>query len=109
MDHEKIRAPIPRHSGDPDRYVDRRAQQHDDDGGGHRYRLPGGRGVSQITPSPTELLATPPAGRAGRRGSAVSTVVTYAQNTPHDNHYFENPELIISGEPTLPGVDTQNP
>ncbi|MCW5232493.1 DEAD/DEAH box helicase [Verminephrobacter eiseniae] len=49
------------------------------------------------------------AGRAGRRGSAVSTVVTYAQNSPHDNHYFENPELIISGEPTLPGVDTQNP
>ena len=49
------------------------------------------------------------AGRAGRRGSAVSTVVTYAQNSPHDNHYFENPEPIISGEPTLPGVDTQNP
>ena len=49
------------------------------------------------------------AGRAGRRGSAVSTVVTYAQNSPHDNHYFENPEPIISGEPTLPGVDTANP
>ncbi|MCL2591173.1 MAG: DEAD/DEAH box helicase [Betaproteobacteria bacterium] len=49
------------------------------------------------------------AGRAGRRGSAVSTVVTYAQNSPHDNHYFVNPEPIISGEPTLPGVDTQNP
>lgn len=49
------------------------------------------------------------AGRAGRRGSAVSTVVTYAQNSPHDNHYFENPEPIISGEPTLPGVDTENP
>ena len=49
------------------------------------------------------------AGRAGRRGSAVSTVVTYAQNSPHDNHYFENPEPIISGEPTLPGVDTSNP
>ncbi|CAB3648068.1 DEAD/DEAH box helicase [Achromobacter pestifer] len=49
------------------------------------------------------------AGRAGRRGSAVSTVVTYAQNSPHDNHYFANPEPIISGEPTLPGVDTANP
>lgn len=49
------------------------------------------------------------AGRAGRRGSAVSTVVTYAQNSPHDSHYFENPEPIISGEPTLPGVDTENP
>jgi ATP-dependent helicase YprA (DUF1998 family) len=48
------------------------------------------------------------AGRAGRRGSAISTVLTYAQNNPHDSHYFENPERIIAGEPTLPGVDTKN-
>jgi Zn finger protein HypA/HybF involved in hydrogenase expression len=48
------------------------------------------------------------AGRAGRRGSAISTVLTYAQNSPHDSHYFENPERIIAGEPTLPGVDTTN-
>lgn len=48
------------------------------------------------------------AGRAGRRGSAISTVLTYAQNSPHDNHYFQNPEQIISGEPTMPGVDTKN-
>jgi ATP-dependent helicase YprA (DUF1998 family) len=48
------------------------------------------------------------AGRAGRRGTAVSTVVTYAQNSPHDSHYFENPGTIIAGEPTLPGVDTDN-
>jgi len=49
------------------------------------------------------------AGRTGRRGSAVSTVLTYAQNSPHDNHYFDNPEQIISGEPTLPGIDIENP
>lgn len=48
------------------------------------------------------------AGRAGRRGSAISTVVTYAQNSPHDSHYFENPEPIIAGEPSLPAVDTDN-
>jgi Lhr-like helicase len=48
------------------------------------------------------------AGRAGRRGSAISTVLTYAQNNPHDSHYFENPERIIAGEPTLPSVDTKN-
>lgn len=48
------------------------------------------------------------AGRAGRRGSAISTVLTYAQNNPHDSHYFENPERIIGGEPALPGVDTKN-
>lgn len=49
------------------------------------------------------------AGRAGRRGSAVSTVLTYAQNNPHDNHYFANPQRIISGDPTMPAVDTNNP
>ncbi len=48
------------------------------------------------------------AGRTGRRGSAISMVVTYAQSSPHDNHYFENPELIIAGEPTLPGIDIDN-
>jgi ATP-dependent helicase YprA (DUF1998 family) len=48
------------------------------------------------------------AGRAGRRGSAVSTVITYAQNSPHDNSYFENPRPIIAGEPVLPAVDTEN-
>ncbi len=49
------------------------------------------------------------AGRTGRRGSAISTVVTYAQNDPHDSHYFKNPEPIIAGEPTLPSIDTENP
>ncbi len=49
------------------------------------------------------------AGRAGRRGSAISTVITFAQNSPHDSYYFSNPQLIIGGEPTLPWVDTANP
>lgn len=42
------------------------------------------------------------AGRAGRRGSAVSTVVTYADTGPHDNHYYHNPEIIIAGPPRRP-------
>lgn len=37
------------------------------------------------------------AGRAGRRGSSLSTVITYAQDGPHDNYYFKNPDKIISG------------
>lgn len=48
------------------------------------------------------------AGRAGRRGAAISTVITYAQNSPHDNFYFENPSAIIVGDPTFPSVDTKN-
>jgi ATP-dependent helicase YprA (DUF1998 family)/rubrerythrin len=38
------------------------------------------------------------AGRAGRRGSAFSTVLTFCQNGPHDSHYFKNPSEIIRGE-----------
>ncbi len=49
------------------------------------------------------------AGRAGRRGSAVSTVVTYAQNNPHDAHLFDNPTELIAGAPSLRGLDVDNP
>lgn len=38
------------------------------------------------------------AGRAGRRGSSLSTVITYAQDGPHDHYYFNNPKQIISGD-----------
>jgi len=48
------------------------------------------------------------AGRAGRRGSAVSTVVTYAQGGPHDSYYFHHPKEIVAGSPRLPVVKTDN-
>jgi ATP-dependent helicase YprA (DUF1998 family)/rubrerythrin len=38
------------------------------------------------------------AGRAGRRGSAFSTVLTFCQNGSHDSHYFKNPAEIIRGQ-----------
>ena len=43
-------------------------------------------------------------GRSGRRGSSVSTVITYAQGGPHDNYYYSAPQEIISGEPRMPKV-----
>ena len=49
------------------------------------------------------------AGRAGRRGASVSTVVTYSQNGPHDSHYFLNPQHIVAGPPRTPEVKTDNP
>lgn len=49
------------------------------------------------------------AGRAGRRGSAVSTVVTFAQNNPHDAHLYAHPVELISGAPHIRGLDIQNP
>ncbi len=48
------------------------------------------------------------AGRAGRRGAAVSTVMTYAQNGPHDSYYFYRPAEIISGSPKTPRLKTDN-
>ncbi|WP_334074120.1 MULTISPECIES: DEAD/DEAH box helicase [Paenibacillus] len=48
------------------------------------------------------------AGRAGRRGSAVSTVITFAQGGPHDSYYFHNPEEIVAGTPRQPMIKTNN-
>ncbi|HEU4648845.1 MAG TPA: DEAD/DEAH box helicase [Gemmatimonadales bacterium] len=44
------------------------------------------------------------AGRAGRRGNAIATVVALASADSHDEHYFANPAELISGsvqDPTL--------
>lgn len=48
------------------------------------------------------------AGRAGRRGTALSTITTYAQGGPHDTYYFSHPERIIRGKPRNPWIDTSN-
>lgn len=49
------------------------------------------------------------AGRAGRRGAAVSTVVAYADSGPHDHFYFHHPEGMIAGAPRRPllSIDRQ--
>ncbi|MER8774275.1 DEAD/DEAH box helicase [Mesorhizobium sp. M0977] len=49
------------------------------------------------------------AGRAGRRGSSLSTVLTYAQNGPHDGYYYSHPEKIVAGDPRNPDVKIDNP
>jgi ATP-dependent helicase YprA (DUF1998 family) len=49
------------------------------------------------------------AGRAGRRGTSFSTVVTYAQNNPHDDFFFRDPKGMLVGDPPAPFVDTTNP
>lgn len=42
------------------------------------------------------------AGRAGRRGSAVATVVTYALERSHDQYYFHRTKEIVSEHPRIP-------
>jgi ATP-dependent helicase YprA (DUF1998 family) len=49
------------------------------------------------------------AGRAGRRGSSVSTVLTYAQNGPHDSFYYDDPRAIVAGPPRNPDIKINNP
>lgn len=48
------------------------------------------------------------AGRAGRRSTAVSSIVSYASNGPHDSYYFNHPEKIITGQPRIPWIDVSN-
>lgn len=48
------------------------------------------------------------AGRAGRRGTSLSTIITFAQNGPHDNYYFRQPNQIIKGKPRKPWIDVDN-
>ena len=49
------------------------------------------------------------AGRAGRRGTSVSSVLMFAQGGAHDAHYFANPDAIISGAPREPRLKADNP
>lgn len=48
------------------------------------------------------------AGRAGRKGAQISTIVSYAGGGPHDSHYFKHPEEMISGAPRSPWIDRKN-
>lgn len=45
------------------------------------------------------------AGRAGRRGSAIATVLTYAQLRSHDQYYFHRPPEIVTDPPRVPSLD----
>jgi hypothetical protein len=49
------------------------------------------------------------AGRAGRRGTSVSSVLMFAQGGAHDAHYFAHPKAIISGQPREPRLKADNP
>lgn len=49
------------------------------------------------------------AGRAGRRGNAVATVVAFGSADSHDDHYFVAPDEMIRGPVTDPRLTLENP
>jgi ATP-dependent helicase YprA (DUF1998 family) len=48
------------------------------------------------------------AGRAGRRGNAVATVVAFGSADSHDEHYFSEPEGMIRGDVIDPKLTLDN-
>jgi hypothetical protein len=48
------------------------------------------------------------AGRAGRRGNAVATVVAFGSADSHDEHYFAEPDAMIRGDVIDPKLTLDN-
>ena len=48
------------------------------------------------------------AGRAGRRGSSLSTIITFCEDGPHDTLYFKDPVPMFRGEPRRPWIDVHS-
>src|SRR5262249_39075160 len=48
------------------------------------------------------------AGRAGRRGHAVATVVAFGSADSHDEHYFSEPDSMIRGQVDDPVLTLDN-
>lgn len=48
------------------------------------------------------------AGRVGRRGSSLSTIVTFCEDGPHDTLYFNDPIPMFRGDPRKPWIDVRS-
>lgn len=48
------------------------------------------------------------AGRAGRRGNAIATVVAFGGSDTHDEHFFSRPKEMIAGEVNDPTLSLEN-
>jgi superfamily II DNA/RNA helicase len=62
--------------------------------------------LRNIPPTPANYAQR--SGRAGRSGQAALVVTYCAAQSPHDQHYFEHPEEMVSGIVRPPSLDLAN-
>lgn len=65
-------------------------------------------GVALRNMPPSRASYQQRAGRAGRRGNAVATVIAFGSADTHDDHYFREPKEMISGDVADPILTMNN-
>ena len=63
--------------------------------------------LRDVPPSPANYVQR--AGRAGRRTGSPSLTVTLARQRNHDQHFFQNPLVMINGVVSPPVINILNP
>jgi ATP-dependent helicase YprA (DUF1998 family) len=65
-------------------------------------------GVALRNMPPSRASYQQRAGRAGRRGNAVATVIAFGSADSHDEHYFTEPDAMIRGPVVDPSLTLDN-